>query len=108
MNACIHPSIAHPWKGRCRSWLRRAGNAIAAVLLANTLIAAPIPVQANNSRQPDRPCYGVYHTVRGGQTIYSIAGAYRTSAYRILLCNGLNAYSVYSGQTLLIPIYRSR
>lgn len=78
------------------------------MLLANSLITAAIPVRANDRGQPDRPCYGVYHTVRGGQTIYSIAGAYRTSAYRILLCNGLNAYSVYSGQTLLIPIYRSR
>lgn len=53
-------------------------------------------------------CYGVYHLVRAGETIYSIAGAYGSSAYRIRYCNGLASYSVYTGQTLLIPIYHSR
>lgn len=51
-------------------------------------------------------CYGVYHVVRPGQTLYSIAAAYRTTAYRIAICNGLGAYSVYAGQALLVPIYR--
>lgn len=53
-------------------------------------------------------CYGVYHTVRPGQTLYSIAAAYRTTAYRIALCNGLSTYTVYAGQALLIPTYRTR
>lgn len=51
-------------------------------------------------------CYGVYHVVRPGQTLYSIAAAYGTTAYRIAICNGLGSYSVYAGQTLLVPIYR--
>jgi len=72
------------------------------------LVVAPTSASGNDADQLARSCHGVYHTVRGGQTIYSIAGAYSTSAYRIRLCNGLAAYSVYSGQTLLIPIYRSR
>jgi len=51
-------------------------------------------------------CYGVYHVVRPGQTLYSIAAAYGTTAYRIAICNGLGSYSVYAGQSLLVPIYR--
>jgi len=51
-------------------------------------------------------CYGVYHVVRPGQTLYSIAAAYGTTAYRIAICNGLGSYSVYAGQALLVPIYR--
>lgn len=48
-------------------------------------------------------CYGVYHIVRPGQTLYSIAAAYRTTAYRIAVCNGLSSYTVYVGQALLVP-----
>lgn len=47
-------------------------------------------------------CYGRYHIVRAGQTIYSIAAAYGTTAYRIAACNR-SGYTVYVGQSLLIP-----
>jgi LysM repeat protein len=53
-------------------------------------------------------CYGVYHIVRPGQTLYSIAAAYGTTAYRIAMCNGISSYTVYVGQALLVPTYRSR
>jgi len=51
-------------------------------------------------------CYGVYHIVRPGQTIYSIAAVYGTTAYRIAACNRYG-YTVYVGQSLLIPTGRS-
>lgn len=52
-------------------------------------------------------CRGVYHVVRRGETIYSIARRYGTTAYRIAVCNGLASYTVYVGQTLLVPTARS-
>lgn len=52
-------------------------------------------------------CRGVYHVVRRGETIYSIARRYGTTAYRIAVCNGLGSYTVYAGQTLLVPTARS-
>ncbi len=51
-------------------------------------------------------CSGVYHVVRRGETIYSIARRYGTTAYRIAVCNGLASYTVYVGQTLLVPLTR--
>jgi LysM repeat protein len=51
-------------------------------------------------------CRGVYHVVRRGETIYSIARKYGTTAYRIAVCNGLASYTVYVGQTLLVPVAR--
>lgn len=53
-------------------------------------------------------CAGVYHIVRPGQTLHSIAAAYRTTAYRLVVCNGLSGYTVYVGQALLVPSYRIR
>ena len=51
-------------------------------------------------------CRGVYHVVRRGETIYSIARRYGTTAYRIAVCNGLASYTVYVGQALLVPVGR--
>ena len=51
-------------------------------------------------------CRGVYHVVRRGETLYSIARRYGTTAYRIAVCNGLSSYTVYVGQTLLVPMGR--
>jgi hypothetical protein len=48
-------------------------------------------------------CHGIYHVVRRGETLYSIARRYGTTAYRIAVCNGLSSYTVYVGQTLLVP-----
>jgi hypothetical protein len=52
-------------------------------------------------------CRGFYHVVGRGETIYSIARRYGTTAYRIAVCNGLASYTVYVGQTLLVPTARS-
>jgi LysM repeat protein len=52
-------------------------------------------------------CRGAYHVVGRGETIYSIARRYGTTAYRIAVCNGLASYTVYVGQTLLVPTARS-
>ncbi len=51
-------------------------------------------------------CQGAYHTVRSGQTLYGIAAMYRTTALRIARCNGLYSYTIYTGQTLVIPASR--
>jgi spore germination protein YaaH len=49
-------------------------------------------------------CRGIYHVVGRGETIYSIARRYGTTAYRIAVCNGLASYTVYAGQALLVPM----
>ena len=51
-------------------------------------------------------CNGAYHLVRTGETLFSIAARYGTTPYRIAVCNGLRSYTVYVGQTLLIPTGR--
>lgn len=82
---------------------------IAAVLLFNPVLASASGSQgATQGTVARAACYGVYHIVRPGQTLYSIAAAYGTTAYRIAMCNGLSSYTLYAGQALLIPIYRTR
>ncbi len=49
-------------------------------------------------------CSGVYHTVRPGETISSIAARYGSTPYRIVSCNGLRSYRVLVGQRLLVPL----
>ncbi len=91
---------------------------IVAVLLVIAGVSL-IPAMTNVAQAagaPDAPqsemaavgCYGVYHIVRPGQTLYSIAAAYGTTAYRIAVCNGISSYTVYVGQSLLVPTYRTR
>lgn len=85
---------------------------VVAVLLSSSALSAA----ASTGGSPDATqgtvtraaCYGVYHIVRPGQTLYSIAAAYGTTAYRIAMCNGLSSYTLYVGQALLIPTYRTR
>ncbi|HQY90836.1 MAG: LysM peptidoglycan-binding domain-containing protein [Caldilinea sp.] len=90
---------------------------LVAVLIHAWLLFSPAEVlaaQAVNHTDPMQSeiamvaCYGVYHIVRPGQTLYSIAAAYGTTAYRIAMCNGISSYTVYVGQALLVPTYRSR
>lgn len=54
-------------------------------------------------RASSMTCAGVYHIVRPGETIYSIAARYGSTAYRIKVCNGLRSYRVYVGQGLRVP-----
>lgn len=92
-----------------RQWL------IAIIFIATLLLPLPVSSAARSAseafpahRQPYATwsCRGVYHVVRRGETIYSIARRYGTTAYRIAVCNGLSSYTVYVGQTLLVPTLR--
>jgi LysM repeat protein len=65
------------------------------------------PVETMQDSVAAWSCRGVYHVVGRGETIYSIARRYGTTAYRIAVCNGLASYTVYVGQTLLVPTARS-
>lgn len=62
--------------------------------------------QADPVRQRSMGCRGVYHAVRPGQTLASVAAAYGSTAIRIMRCNGLQSYTIYSGQRLLVPTAR--
>ena len=92
-----------------RQWL------LAIIFITTLLLPLPASSAARSaseaysaSRQPYAAwsCRGVYHVVRRGETIYSIARRYGTTAYRIAVCNGLGSYTVYVGQTLLVPTAR--
>ena len=86
---------------------------VAVMLTLSPLTAAaaanPTPGQtAQTAIQPYNAwsCRGAYHVVRRGETLYSIARRYGTTAYRIAVCNGLASNTVYVGQTLLVPMGR--
>lgn len=69
--------------------------------------AVPVAMKAGHSSATMLVgCQGAYHTVRSGQTLYGIAAMYRTTALRIARCNGLYSYTIYTGQTLVIPTSR--
>lgn len=72
------------------------------------VVQAADNLNASQSEVAAVGCYGVYHIVRPGQTLYSIAAAYGTTAYRIAMCNGISSYTLYVGQSLLVPTYRTR
>lgn len=83
------------------------------VLLLIALLGAPVYTQSEfvwtttgspRVRAASISCAGFYHTVRPGETIYSIAARYGSSAYRIAVCNGLRSYRVYVGQILRVPM----
>lgn len=61
------------------------------------------PAVADEAPAASYGCTGAYHVVRAGETIGSIARRYGSSAYRIAACNGLSSYTVYVGQSLLVP-----
>jgi membrane-bound lytic murein transglycosylase D len=74
---------------------------------AEASTVATISVEARQNPAAAWSCRGVYHVVGRGETIYSIARRYGTTAYRIAVCNGLASYTVYVGQTLLVPTAHS-
>ncbi len=82
-----------------------AASAPAAAVVAPA--AGTAAVEATQSPIAAWICRGVYHVVGRGETIYSIARRYGTTAYRIAVCNGLASYTVYVGQALLVPTARS-
>lgn len=114
-----HPGAILGWA--CGGWRLRHGVlshlliVLAICLVAFLLSAGRVLAHGDEAgREYGQPgavlaisCHGVYHVVRAGETIYSIAGMYGTTAYRIRYCNGLASYRVYTGQILLVPIYRN-
>jgi LysM repeat protein len=88
-----------------RSERGAAASSPAAVVAAPA--AGTAAVEATQSPIAAWSCRGVYHVVGRGETIYSIARRYGTTAYRIAVCNGLASYTVYVGQALLVPTARS-
>ena len=92
----------------------RAG--LCAVVVVVVLFSSFAPLSAQAASQPERPlaplatwdCSGVYHSVQAGESLYSIARLYGSTAYRIAYCNGLSSYRVYVGETLLVPIIYRR
>jgi LysM repeat protein len=96
MSAVINPGVY----AAKRVPVQASGQALVMARVGTSLAAVPEPVAAWS-------CRGVYHVVGRGETIYSIARRYGTTAYRIAVCNGLASYTVYVGQTLLVPTARS-
>ena len=99
-------------KSECLTLVRRVALH-ASLLIAGALLFASSTAASGGNMHPDlefQPnwfvglgCAGVYHVVRPGQTIYSIAALYNSTAYRIKVCNRLRSYSLYVGQRLIVP-----
>lgn len=69
--------------------------------ISSTLLTAIADIPAY---QPPQPKY-VYHRVRRGESVSSIAGRYHTSVSRIAKANHLNRrYTIMVGKTLKIPV----
>lgn len=60
---------------------------------------------SSSPRPPHHQCMcATYHTIRYGQTLYSIARHYGVSPWAIAQCNGIyNLNRIYAGQRLCIP-----
>jgi len=97
---------------RTRAWRQLQLAIIGGILLVLLSgLLAPAVLATPGGQRPTTPaaawtCSGVYHTVQRGETIFTIAWRYGTTAYRIAVCNGLSSYTVYVGQTLLVPVNR--
>ena len=94
-------TVLHPFYSTTEAAPASAAAAATAVPATGASFA-----QAAQSPSAAWSCRGVYHVVRRGETLYSIARRYGTTAYRIAVCNGLASYTVYVGQTLLVPMGR--
>ena len=82
---------------------------MALVVVLGLLLSFVEPARATATAPVDSPtasyrCSGVRHTVRSGDTIYSFAARYGSTAYRVASCNGLRSYTVRVGQSLLVPV----
>lgn len=65
----------------------------------------PTTTTAPPTTQPGTCTVQGYHTVRAGETLFSIGRAYATRPDRIAACNGIvNANRVYVGTRLAIPV----
>lgn len=78
------------------------------VIVLGMLFAVVEPANAvmtvqNNTTTAGYGCTGIRHRVQAGETIYSIAARYGSTAYRIASCNNLRSYTVRVGQSLLVP-----
>jgi LysM repeat protein len=84
---------------------------VAAILLmlqflgVATIAAAPAPISPDEATLASAPSMsGIWHTVQRGETLFSIARKYGSSAYEICLSNSLrNCNVIYVGQNLWIP-----
>jgi hypothetical protein len=111
----FHTLARPPSSRRLNRWSTlQLFNYLIVLFLTAVIVLDPSPLHrpgaafaAGDAQGPvaQAACYGVYHIVRPGQTIYSIAAAYGTTAYRIATCNRYG-YTVYVRQSLLIPTYR--
>lgn len=123
MKTLLHPmQTRSPTGSRLLSMqlLRRLYPLILALVLMVSFVPHPLRLEHTEAERIDiaaidsqsvrltaaAACYGVYHIVKPGQTLHSIAALYGTTAYRIAVCNRLSAYTVYVGQSLLVPIRR--
>ena len=102
----IDQSVIRTFNVHHLSWM----GLIILVVVVGLLLSLVAPARAAGTAPVDSPnasygCTGVYHRVRTGETIYSIAARYGSTAYRIASCNG-RSYTVYVGQSLLVPVYR--
>ena len=105
-----HPATIVGWAGGGwklrRQTLPQIGLCLA-IALCSSLFAGPVSAYGNEARRAfglsarrwQSPATASTTWCGPVETIYSIAGAYRTTAYRIRYCNGLPSYRVYTGQT---------
>ena len=103
----VDQSVTRTFSVHRLSWM----GLITLVVVFGLLLSVVEPARAAVTAPVDMPttsygCSGVYHTVRSGETISSIAARYGSTAYRIASCNGLRSYRVFVGQRLLVPVYR--
>jgi LysM repeat protein len=66
---------------------------------------APTTAPTTAPSVPSTCTFQGYHTVRAGETLYSIGRAYATKPFTIATCNGIvNPSSIYVGTQLGIPV----